>query len=135
VASRTPHRTSRAAQRGPTPAEEPADQSLEEPLDDQEAPAEAAEVAVAPAPARDLTSVDADKLAHRTFEEKWLPRWVPRRLRNSIIELSKVVWPSRQEATNVTIVVIVMAVAFAIFFGLLDLGFFNILQAVINRAA
>ena len=42
--------------------------------------------------------------------------------RETIGELRRVSWPTRQEATNLTIVVIVVMVAVAMFLWLIDLG-------------
>ncbi len=47
---------------------------------------------------------------------------VQRFFRETIGELRKVSWPTRQEATNLTIVVIVVMVAVAMFLWLIDLG-------------
>ncbi len=40
-----------------------------------------------------------------------------------ISELRKAVWPTRQEATRLTIMVIVVAVAMGLFLGAVDYGF------------
>ena len=45
-----------------------------------------------------------------------------RMFRETLGELRKVSWPTRQEATNLTIVVIVVMTAVAIFLWLIDLG-------------
>ncbi len=47
---------------------------------------------------------------------------VQRFFRETSGELRKVSWPTRQEATNLTIVVIVVMVAVAMFLWLIDLG-------------
>ena len=47
---------------------------------------------------------------------------VQRMYRETIGELRRVSWPTRQEATNLTIVVIVVMVAVAMFLWLIDLG-------------
>lgn len=38
-------------------------------------------------------------------------------------ELRRVTWPSRQEATRLTVLVLIVSTAFGIFLGLFDLGF------------
>ena len=43
-------------------------------------------------------------------------------VRETISELRKVVWPSRQEATRLTLLVIAISVVVGIFLGLVDLG-------------
>jgi preprotein translocase subunit SecE len=45
-----------------------------------------------------------------------------RTFRETVGELRKVSWPTRQEATNMTIIVIVVMTTMAIFFWLIDLG-------------
>jgi preprotein translocase subunit SecE len=47
-------------------------------------------------------------------------------------EMSKVVWPSREQAINLTIVVLVVMVAMAIFLGVLDLLFGELIQLLIQ---
>lgn len=41
-------------------------------------------------------------------------------LREAVIELKKVIWPSRQQTLTYTIIVIVMSVGLAAFFTVLD---------------
>ena len=45
---------------------------------------------------------------------------VQRFIRETMGELRKVSWPSRQEATNLTIVVLIVIVAMSTFLGVLD---------------
>lgn len=45
-------------------------------------------------------------------------------LREAVIEMKKVIWPSRQQTLTYTIIVIVMSVGLAAFFTVLD-NFFN----------
>lgn len=45
-------------------------------------------------------------------------------VREAVIELKKVIWPSRQQTLTYTIIVIVMSVGLAAFFTVLD-NFFN----------
>ncbi|HEX6303745.1 MAG TPA: preprotein translocase subunit SecE [Anaerolineales bacterium] len=45
---------------------------------------------------------------------------VQRLIRETMGELRKVSWPSRQEATNLTIVVLIVIVAMSTFLGVLD---------------
>lgn len=44
-------------------------------------------------------------------------------VRETVSELRKVVWPSRQETMRLTVLVIAISVAAGIFLGLVDLGF------------
>jgi len=60
-----------------------------------------------------------------------IPMWMGP-FRNSIIELTKVTWPAWEDARNMTGVVIMMALFFAIIFGALDLGLYQLLQVVVR---
>jgi preprotein translocase subunit SecE len=68
--------------------------------------------------------------AATTRRRGFLPSWIT----DVIAELRRVVWPSRQETINLTIVVIIVAVAMGIILGGFDLAFEwvveNILLAV-----
>ncbi len=48
---------------------------------------------------------------------------IQRYIRETIGELRKVNWPTRKEATNLTIVVIIVLIAMGAFLGVLDLLF------------
>jgi preprotein translocase subunit SecE len=49
--------------------------------------------------------------------------------REAIAEMKKVVWPTKKQTTNYTLVVIALSISVAIFFGLLDYIFnFGIVQ-------
>ena len=48
-------------------------------------------------------------------------------------ELKKVQWPTRQEATNLTLVVVVVAAALGLFLGGLDAGFNWIIEQTLLR--
>ncbi|MBI2934564.1 MAG: preprotein translocase subunit SecE [Chloroflexi bacterium] len=51
-----------------------------------------------------------------------------------ISELKKVVWPTRKELTNLTLMVIVVCVVIGAFLGALDFGFFELFNKVLlNR--
>ncbi|MCX7707014.1 MAG: preprotein translocase subunit SecE [Anaerolineae bacterium] len=47
-------------------------------------------------------------------------------------ELRKVTWPTRQEATNLTLIVLAVTVAMAIFLGAVDLLFAAIIKLLIS---
>ncbi|HEX8682278.1 MAG TPA: preprotein translocase subunit SecE [Ardenticatenaceae bacterium] len=49
-------------------------------------------------------------------------------------EMGKVVWPSREQATNLTLVVLAVMVAMALFLGVLDLLFGEMVQLLIRYA-
>ena len=51
------------------------------------------------------------------------PNAIQRYLRETIGELKKVNWPTRKEATNLTIIVLIVTVGMSAFLGLLDFLF------------
>jgi len=51
-------------------------------------------------------------------------------LQEVVSELQKVAWPSREEATRLTVMVVVVSVAVGIALGLIDLGFSALVRAV-----
>ncbi len=81
---------------------------------------------------RDLDVPTPVAMRRRPWYE-FLPNWIPGRIRNSIIELSKVTWPTRQETTDKTVTVIVFAVIFAIVFFAVDQLFTIGLGAITDR--
>lgn len=46
-------------------------------------------------------------------------------------EMRKVVWPSRRDAINLTIIVIIVSVAVGLVLGLIDLGFGRLIRALL----
>lgn len=61
-------------------------------------------------------------MAEKKLEHKE-PNAISRFFRETVGELRKVNWPTRQEATNLTRIVLIVIVAMAVFLGLLDLLF------------
>lgn len=53
-------------------------------------------------------------------------------IKDSFAELKKVTWPTRQEAINSTLVVVVLSVGAAIFLGAVDFGFTEGLNYLIS---
>ncbi len=51
----------------------------------------------------------------------------------TVSELRKVVWPTRQEATYLTTIVIVVTVAVAMTLWVIDFGFSELIDAIILR--
>jgi preprotein translocase subunit SecE len=51
------------------------------------------------------------------------PNFIQRYFRETVGELKKVNWPTRKEATNLTIVVLIITVAMSAFLGFLDFLF------------
>ena len=52
----------------------------------------------------------------------------PRPVMGIIDELRKVVWPSRQETANLTVVVLVVSIAIGIFLGAIDFGLNRVVE-------
>lgn len=67
------------------------------------------------------------------MENKTMPRGNPvaNYFRHSWEELKKVVWPTRQETTRQTIVVIIASIATAIFLGVLDFAFQQLVERIV----
>jgi len=59
----------------------------------------------------------------------WKPRWAT----DIISELRKVTWPTRQETTHLTVVVIVISLLFALVLGSADFAFAWIVEQTILR--
>lgn len=57
---------------------------------------------------------------------------VTRYLREMIAELKKVSWPSRQEATQLTLIVLVVVTVMSVFLGTLDLLFARFMGFLLN---
>jgi preprotein translocase subunit SecE len=54
-------------------------------------------------------------------------------LRETRAEMRKVVWPTRQEAVNLTIIVVVTIVAMSAFFGVIDYVFTILFRFLLAR--
>ena len=52
-------------------------------------------------------------------------------IREVVSELRKVVWPTREEATRLTVMVIVVAAAVGILLGIIDFGFALLIRKVL----
>jgi len=48
-------------------------------------------------------------------------------------ELTKVVWPSKQEVIKITIAVVVLSIAVALFLGAVDFGLTKLIAYMANR--
>ena len=57
---------------------------------------------------------------------------VTRYLREMIAELRKVSWPSRQEATQLTLIVLVVVTVMSVFLGTLDLIFARFMSFLLS---
>ncbi|MFA5995519.1 MAG: preprotein translocase subunit SecE [Patescibacteria group bacterium] len=56
-------------------------------------------------------------------------------LKDSVAELKKVTWPTRKEAMNSTLVVVLFSVGIAAFLGIIDFGFTAGLNYLISLTA
>ena len=54
-------------------------------------------------------------------------------VRSVVAELRKVAWPSREEATRLTGIVLIVTVAIAIILGVIDYGFSKFAEAVLIK--
>ena len=54
-------------------------------------------------------------------------------LRETRAEMRKVVWPTREEATNLTIIVVVTIIAMSAFFGVVDYLFTALFRLLLAR--
>jgi preprotein translocase subunit SecE len=75
-----------------------------------------------PAEKRTAEKRTAEKKIERKTPSKQ-PNAIQRYWRETIGELRKVTWPTRKEATNLTIIVLVVIVGMSAFLGLLDFVF------------
>ena len=60
------------------------------------------------------------------------PNAISRMLRETVAELRKVTWPTRPEATQLTIVVLVVLAVMSTFLGTMDLLFARLIGWVLN---
>ena len=65
-------------------------------------------------------------------EKKKKENAIRRFFRETSGELRKVTWPTRQEATNLTIIVLIVMVAMSVFLWLVDLGATELLALAIG---
>ena len=83
-----------------------------------------------------LTDVKADRPVARTAPVRQGPsiiERITRYFREVRVELAKVDWPSRQELIAMTIVVVVVLLAMALYLGLWDLLFSWLFKRVLAR--
>lgn len=60
------------------------------------------------------------------------PNFIQRYFRETMGELHKVTWPTRQEATNLTIVVIIVIAAMSTFLAVLDIIFARLFALILK---
>ena len=64
--------------------------------------------------------------------ERRQPNAIQRYVRETIGELKKVNWPTRQEAVNLTIVVLIVTLSMSAFLGLLDFIFTKLFALIVG---
>jgi preprotein translocase subunit SecE len=72
-------------------------------------------------------------LAAKDEKSRGQPNKISRFVRETVGELRKVSWPSRQEATNLTAIVLVVMVFMALFLWMIDLGGTALLDLIIPK--
>ena len=125
-----PPRPTRGDANPPEP-QQPADQpdDLPDGLDVQAAAERGAGVASLPARPRRQIQSQTPTTEDTPRVRGWFYRLThPRPVMAIIDELRKVVWPSRQETANLTVVVLVVAIAVGIFLGAIDFGLNRVVE-------
>jgi preprotein translocase SecE subunit len=130
VASRIPNRRARAVRDDAVPE---AEMSEEQALESDELPTEEAEGNLPVTVNGQQVAAAASIAAARRPLVENLPRWIPKYIRDSILELSKVTWPTNKEALKMTTIVVIFAIIFAAAFFAVDLGLTSLLQAFISK--
>jgi preprotein translocase subunit SecE len=72
-------------------------------------------------------------LAAKDEKPRGKPSKIGSFVRETVGELRKVSWPSRQEATNLTLIVLVVMIFMAIFLWLVDLGGSELLSLILPK--
>ena len=69
----------------------------------------------------------------RSAETRAVPRTLPIGFLNDVVsELRKVVWPSREESTRLTIMVMTVAVSIGVALSLIDIGFAELVEGILT---
>ncbi len=72
-------------------------------------------------------------MAGKEKKSRSQPKAISRFVRETVGELRKVSWPSRQEAINLTIIVLIVMVIMSIFLWLVDLAGTGLLDLIIPK--
>ncbi|MDI6768745.1 MAG: preprotein translocase subunit SecE [Anaerolineales bacterium] len=72
-------------------------------------------------------------MARKDKKSRRQPNAISRYVRETVGELRKVSWPSRREATNLTIIVLIVMIIMSIFLWLVDLGGSGLLELIIPK--
>lgn len=54
-------------------------------------------------------------------------------IKETVAELKKVVWPTRKQATNLTVIIVVVSLCVGLILGLIDFGFAGLVNEVLLR--
>ena len=69
----------------------------------------------------------------RSAETRAVPRTLPVGFLNDVVsELRKVVWPTREESTRLTIMVFIVAVAVGVTLSIIDIGFAQLVEGILT---
>ena len=69
----------------------------------------------------------------RTAEPRAVPRTLPVGFFGDVVsELRKVVWPSREESTRLTIMVLTAAIAVGVVLSVIDIGFAQLVEGILT---
>lgn len=69
----------------------------------------------------------------RSAETRTVPRTLPVGFLSDVVsELRKVVWPSREESTRLTIMVLTVAVAVGVTLSMIDIGFAQLVEGILT---
>ena len=75
---------------------------------------------------------EADVAKAEKAVERRQPNAIQRYIRETIGELRKVNWPTRQEAVNLTIIVLIVTLSMSAFLGLLDFIFTQLFALILG---
>jgi preprotein translocase subunit SecE len=78
---------------------------------------------------KEIMVAKADKKAVRKQ-----PNAIQRYFRETIGELRKVSWPTRQEAINLTIIVVIVVIGMSAFLGILDFAYAQVFKVILGGA-
>lgn len=97
-------------------------------------PVEASQAGAGTLPARPRRQIQSERPTTEDtprVRSLWYRLTHPRAIIAIIDELRKVVWPTRQETANLTVVVLVVAIAVGVFLGAIDFGLNRVVENVL----
>ena len=69
----------------------------------------------------------------RSAETRAIPRTLPVGFFTDVVsELRKVVWPTREESTRLTIMVLTVAIAIGVALSMIDIGFSQLVEGILT---